>query len=105
MTRRHGSQIALALLLAPFAGVVGYNMATDATSAKAEVPARPETPGAVSTRSKVALDCNRPQGHHRWIGDVIVPQDGTVMRVSTGDMHEDIDIEGWLCVIDAEPER
>jgi hypothetical protein len=70
--------------------------------AKVEVPKRP----------RVALDCNRPQGHHRWIADMIVPptsaEDGTTVRLSVKDAqgntdNTDIDIKGWLCVIDAEP--
>lgn len=62
-------------------------------------------------RPKVVLDCNRPQGHHRWVADMIVPpttaKDGTTVRLSVQDAHgntdnTDIDIKGWLCIIDAE---
>lgn len=99
------SKVVLAIILAPIAGVVGYNLGMDAGAIDAEAKTTIETPRTPAVRAKVALDCNRPQGHHRWVGEVIVPQEGTVMRVSNGDVHEDIDIEGWLCVIDAEPAR
>jgi hypothetical protein len=71
------------------------------------------SPSTASTpdRPKVVLDCNRPQGHHRWVADMIVPptsaEDGTTVRLSVRDAqgntdNTDIDIKGWLCVIDAE---
>lgn len=93
-------RIVAAILAAPTLAVGAYRLSDGGREA-----ARPATTAANPDGGgtwRVALDCNRPQGHHRWTGDMITPQNGTVMRVSTGDSHEDIDIKGWLCVIDAE---